>query len=81
VNVSRCGECRICVDECPAGAANGKDWDIKKRRNDFFDAFKCHKTAGDRSKKAGIDSTICGKCIVVCPFTKKYLKKSLKRKE
>ena len=77
VDRSRCGECRTCVDKCPAAAASGRDWDIGKRRDDFFDAFKCRDTARQRSQKAGIDSTICGKCIIVCPFTKEYIRKSL----
>jgi epoxyqueuosine reductase QueG len=72
---SRCGDCTICVDECPGGAAEGLLWNIMVKRNDFFDAYKCHDTARERSNRAGIESTICGKCIVVCPWTKKYLKK------
>ena len=80
VTISECGECNICVEECPAGAANGKEWNTKRPRDDFFNAFKCHDTAKARSDKAGIDSTICGRCIVVCPWTKKYLKDSLRNK-
>jgi epoxyqueuosine reductase QueG len=75
VTDSRCGDCTICVDECPGGAASGVLWNIRIKRNEFFDAFKCHDTARERSNSAGIESTICGKCILVCPWTKKYLNK------
>lgn len=79
VSRSECGECIICVDKCPGGAANGKDWHTGIYRNDFFNAHTCHKTARKRSEAAGIDSTICGRCIAVCPWTKKYIKRYLDR--
>ncbi len=41
VEKSRCGKCRICVDKCPAGAANGILWDVNIPRDQFFDAFNC----------------------------------------
>jgi epoxyqueuosine reductase QueG len=75
VTESRCGDCTICVDECPGRAAKGLLWNVGMRRNDFFNAFRCNDIARQRSKKAGIESTICGKCIVVCPWTKRYLNK------
>ena len=39
IDISRCGNCNICVDICPAKAANGKLWDITTDREEFFDPF------------------------------------------
>ena len=40
------------------------------------DVYICCDTALARSKSIGIETTICGRCIAVCPFTQKYLKRS-----
>ena len=34
---SRCGNCTVCVEICPAKAANGMLWDITIDREEFFD--------------------------------------------
>jgi epoxyqueuosine reductase len=74
VDTSRCGECRVCVDTCPAHAPSGKNWRVDMSRDDFFDAFACQKTARElAAARIGITNTICGRCIVTCPWTKKYL--------
>jgi epoxyqueuosine reductase len=71
IKESQCGSCDLCVQQCPAQAANGKLWNINIDRNDFFDPFACRKKArelslGNFSKK----TSLCGKCIVVCPIGK-----------
>ena len=33
IDISRCGTCNICVEICPAKAANGKIWDITIERD------------------------------------------------
>jgi epoxyqueuosine reductase len=74
INTSRCGECRVCVDVCPAHAPSGKNWRVDMSRDDFFDAFACQKTARElAAARIGVTNTICGRCIVTCPWTKKYL--------
>ncbi len=74
INLSKCGNCMICNNACPAGAVSGKEWEVGMNRDDFFDAVKCRKTARERAKKGfGGEITICGKCIEVCPYTKRYL--------
>jgi len=66
---SRCGECRRCVDACPAGAANGKTWDTTIDRDLFFNAHKCRSKCRELSlKRLGRDESICGICISVCPL-------------
>lgn len=76
VEKSKCGTCDICVEKCPAQAANGKLWDIHTYRDEFFDAHKCQDMCGNISKKMlNIDTRICGICIAVCPIgTKKNTK-------
>ena len=76
IDRSFCGKCMICVDLCPGKALSGKNWNVNLKREDLFDAYICCDTALARSKSIGIETTICGRCIAVCPFTQKYLKRS-----
>lgn len=78
VNQSRCGTCERCRIACPAGAVSGTLWEVGMNRDQFYHAFDCRKTALERSRKAGIDYTLCGMCILVCPWTRKYLKKGIR---
>ena len=74
VNESHCGDCMACTEACPAGAVSGKLWDVGLYRDEFFDPVKCRKTARERSKQGfGGNITICGKCIKICPFTRRYI--------
>jgi epoxyqueuosine reductase len=68
VNKSRCGNCNICVNICPAKAANGKLWDINVEREEFFDPFKCRKQCAEFGRsRLGLDARICGICVAACP--------------
>ena len=68
INKSRCGNCTICVEKCPAKAATGQLWDIETDRDVFFDAFKCREKCSEFGKALfRIDKRICGICIAVCP--------------
>jgi NAD-dependent dihydropyrimidine dehydrogenase PreA subunit len=73
INTSRCGDCRKCVDQCPAGAINGSNWSLGVRRESMYDAFVCWDTAKRLAGRQGIEATICGVCINVCPWTQKYI--------
>ena len=74
INKSRCGDCMVCMDTCPGFAVLGKTWEVGLYRDEFFDSVKCRKTARDRAKQRfGVNITICGKCIEVCPYTQRYL--------
>jgi len=72
LDISRCGNCNICVDICPAKAANGKLWDITVAREEFFDAFKCRNQCAEFGwTRLGIDARICGICVAACPIGQK----------
>ena len=74
---SRCGECMECTKACPGEAIIGLNWNYKRKHDDFFDNKRCRDYALKISKKnLGKADTICGKCIFVCPYTQKYIKKS-----
>jgi epoxyqueuosine reductase len=74
INDSFCGDCVDCVESCPGRAASGKDWNVNSRRDSFFDAFACAKAARKQAlTRIGIDDSICGICISVCPWTVKYV--------
>lgn len=75
VEDSRCNNCNICKEACPAGAITGNVWNREKERDYIFDAIKCRKTAREIARQAiNKEITLCGKCIEVCPFTQRYLK-------
>ena len=76
VTESRCGNCTNCVEACPGHAPSGRIWQAGMPREAFFDAFICRKTAYEQAAKIGVKETICGRCIVACRRTQKYLKKS-----
>lgn len=72
INRSWCGNCMVCTHACPGSAISGKEWEPGLYRDDFFDPVKCRATAQERSKKGfGGAHTICGKCIEVCPHTRR----------
>jgi epoxyqueuosine reductase len=69
VDKSRCGKCSICVDNCPAKAANGVLWNTTVDRNEFFDAFKCRNQCTEFGRtRLGMDARICGICVASCPI-------------
>lgn len=69
IEKSKCGDCNICVVNCPAKAATGLKWNVTIHRDEFFDAFKCREKCGELAKQTlNVDERICGLCIRVCPI-------------
>lgn len=73
MNESHCGNCRNCVDRCPARAIVGDHWRLGAPRESIYDAPTCRATAVRLSNQAGFEATICGVCIHACPWTQRYL--------
>jgi len=68
IEKSHCGKCNICVEKCPARAANGKIWNIEVHRDQFFNAFRCREKCGELARqRLNVDERICGLCVSVCP--------------
>lgn len=77
VSQSLCGNCTACVDACPGNTISGKDWQAGVPRDFMYDAFACQKTARQiAATQVGIQLTLCGICINVCPWTQKYVTKA-----
>lgn len=75
---SLCGDCEACVKLCPGRAPSGKNWNVNLNRDSFFDAFACKKAACEQAiTRMGIDDSICGICISVCPWTIKYIENKI----
>ncbi len=74
---SHCGDCRRCADRCPAGAIAGCHWRVGTPRETLYNAFACRDTAGRLAGRQGINATICGICINVCPWTQRYIAREL----
>ena len=62
----RCGDCRRCVDICPAHAFTGRAFVAGEPREARFDATRCDRYYQDmREQNAGVG--VCGLCVYVCP--------------
>jgi epoxyqueuosine reductase QueG len=61
-----CGECRLCVNACPAGAIKGVDWRAGIEREEIFDAEKCNGYMRAYFMDIG-RGAVCGICMKVCP--------------
>ncbi len=74
ITVSKCGNCMVCTNSCPGKAIRGSNWQPDLDRDRFFDALACRKKAREIAAEAIREEiTLCGKCIAVCPYTKKYV--------
>jgi len=76
VDISRCGDCSECVDACPSHAIPGINWSVGIPRDSIYDAFAYIKTAREFEEiREGVHDNICGICIAVCPWTRKYIER------
>lgn len=74
ITESKCGDCTLCVDACPGHALKGSLWKAGMPRKELFDKDICYQTQRKvMMARTGIDTDLCGKCFVVCPYTRKYL--------
>jgi len=66
-----CGNCRICVDSCPAMAITGNMPKIGNKRECLVDARACSEYMSKHFKEIGRGS-VCGICMKVCPASSNY---------
>ena len=71
--VSRCGDCDACKNACPAMAIEGVLWEPGMARNQLYDAHSCSDHMKTAYQHIGRGS-VCGLCIISCPYFKKNLK-------
>ena len=78
---NRCGTCMLCRDSCPAQAIKGVSTiDHYRDRDEALHFSRCvEKLTIEYAALPGIDASICGICIKVCPFGRKTNKEN-KRK-
>lgn len=78
ISESLCGNCSVCKTQCPGEAISGKNWNVHIDRDEFFNALDCRRTARQLSlERMDKQITLCGKCIVACPYTQKYLQRKI----
>ena len=65
--VFSCGNCRICVESCPAKAIIGNHYKEGIERDSLIDAKKCSDYMNKNFKDIGIGS-VCGISVKFCPF-------------
>jgi len=73
VEQSVCGTCVECRRACPVSAPRGKEWTPGISRENLIDIGACHDQAKAFSDAANLGHTICGICVVACPWTKAYI--------
>lgn len=78
ITTSRCGECQQCKNACPGSAILGALWETTIERERLVNVEHCRRAARKLAlERTGKEITLCGKCIEVCPYTQKYLKREL----
>lgn len=64
-----CGNCRKCVEACPAEAIKGGAWCLNTAREQIFDPQACSDYMKKAFQRIGRGS-VCGICMRVCPYNK-----------
>ncbi|MCK5282249.1 MAG: epoxyqueuosine reductase [Nanoarchaeota archaeon] len=65
---SKCGNCQVCVEKCPANSSKNTNWKPGMKREEIFDPYACEKMTQILGKKFNFG--MCGICVSVCPFGK-----------
>lgn len=77
IDTSRCGGCQLCQRACPAQAIQGTLWSVGVDRDDIVHKDQCYqKQLQLMRERTGVEQDLCGRCFVVCPYTRGYLKRA-----
>ncbi len=69
---NKCGTCKACAQFCPAHAIKNKNTDSYYQTTDeAVDLLKCRELLLQFRQLPGVNATVCGVCIKVCPYGKK----------
>jgi epoxyqueuosine reductase len=77
INSSKCGNCNICVTNCPGEAIKGENWCVETIREELFNAKVCKNEVIKRGIPFQLTEGTCGVCIAVCPYTQRYVQSCL----
>lgn len=69
IEKSGCGNCRECVDACPANALEGKSWKPGISRGRLLDVYRCDHWKKEHYYQYNKGHN-CGICTAACPFGK-----------
>ncbi len=70
---SRCGQCSLCVQHCPAGAITGESWSRSDPFPDLIHTDRCRKYKRRTRSVSGRPN--CGLCINICPYGREKWRK------
>ncbi|MEG1973180.1 MAG: epoxyqueuosine reductase [Oscillospiraceae bacterium] len=74
VKTSKCGDCHICCNVCPAHALKDVLWCVDVDRGEMLEKEKCkEKQIELMRERTGLEVDLCGQCFVHCPYTRRYL--------
>ncbi len=66
---NRCGGCILCYKHCPAGAIKNVNTDTYyPSREETIDLQKCYQKLLNFKMMDGVNATVCGVCVKVCPY-------------
>jgi epoxyqueuosine reductase len=69
---NKCGPCKKCTQSCPAHAIKNKNTESYYQTTDeAVDLTKCRELLLQFRQLPGVNATVCGICIKVCPYGKK----------
>lgn len=73
---SKCHQCQICVNACPAGAIKGGEFNEDEAEHRLIDPRRCYDFMENRKENWGIEieRCVCGLCVAICPYGKKSSK-------
>ncbi|MGD8399620.1 MAG: reductive dehalogenase domain-containing protein [Bacillota bacterium] len=78
---SQCGNCNLCVTNCPVGAIHGTNWEVGVQRDALLDLEACRGAIARRNSILGAKGDAsCSRCVAACKYSQEYLRRT-KRKE